>query len=197
MIRWSIATPAWRRPGDQAGGGGEGGVSRGRTVRERSDFLLRLGARRAADRRRLAGIRRPAAAARFRGRAGRRASAQFRPRQPQARTDPRTRRRLLCLCSTVAEDALDIPRGRRRTRRTRRPRPAVRRAHRLRGARLGPYVNDWTAAWDIVAQGRPAKSRHRARQFPHLRARQPPIAPIADCRANRSRWCRSPTRRRS
>ena len=36
----------------------------------------------------------------------------------------------------------------------------------------GRHVKDWTAAWEIVRTGRPRQSRHRARQLPHLRARQ-------------------------
>ncbi len=80
---------------------------------------------------------------------------------------------LLCLCSTVAEDAIDdVERAAEDLADPRRPRAAGGSAARLRGARLGPPRQGLDEGVGDRRKGRSPQSRHRARQFPYLRARQ-------------------------
>ena len=117
--------------------------------------------------------RRAAAHARLRGDAGRDPRPQFRARRAEVRTDARAGR-------AASEPVLQcFGRGdrrsgtrRRRSCRTRRPGAPPRLYHRLRGAGLGAARPRLDRSMGSGEGRRSAQPRHRARQFPRLRARQ-------------------------
>ncbi len=199
MLRWSIATVcmggAWRRNWPRR----PRRAFAPSNFRERSDLLQRQAARCAAHGRRSRLSRssrcsRCAISRRCRTRSARAiSSAPQRKFELMHELGPP----LLCLCSNVSRGGDRRSRARGRTISPNSPTSRDSMAcDRLRGARLGPPCPRLDGGLGHRARRRSAQSRHRARQFSCLRARQSDRADRADSRATRSRSCRSPTRRR-
>ena len=105
--------------------------------------------------------------------------------------------RLLCLCSNVSPEAIDnAEQAAADLAELADSCSPARHAHRLRGARLGPSCQGLDGRLGHRVRGRSRQSRHRARQFSYLRARQSHRVRSPAFPPSGSRWCRWPTHRR-
>jgi len=203
MLRWSIATVCM-------GGSLEGKLAAAAKacfrVVELFENDLTFFNGKARDARRMAADlggrdRRASAVARLRGHAGADPDQEFRAGAPQIRADARARRAALVpLLPTYRHEVRDDPTARRAAGDL----AELTDIARQNGMRIGyealawgRHVKDWTAEWEIVRAAASDNLGIVLDSF-HICVRGNPIAPIAELPGGeKSRSCRSPTRRAS